>query len=105
VFACAGRRPPFDSAAPSRVTFVLKMRTIRKMEPARAGDAPCEDARCGCGSLLARVVDGTVELKCRRCKSVWRLSLHADAAPPEAGGHETRSPAAGRTRPAHGPSR
>ena len=26
------------------------------------------DCRCLCGSLLARVVDGGVELKCRRCK-------------------------------------
>jgi phage FluMu protein Com len=24
--------------------------------------------RCGCGSLLARLVPGGVELKCRRCK-------------------------------------
>jgi phage FluMu protein Com len=24
--------------------------------------------RCGCGSLLARVVPNGVELKCRRCK-------------------------------------
>jgi phage FluMu protein Com len=28
-----------------------------------------EDAlRCCCGSLLARLVEGGVELKCRRCK-------------------------------------
>jgi hypothetical protein len=26
------------------------------------------DCRCLCGSLLARVVEGGVELKCRRCK-------------------------------------
>jgi hypothetical protein len=25
------------------------------------------DMRCGCGNLLARLVDGGVELKCRRC--------------------------------------
>jgi phage FluMu protein Com len=40
----------------------------------------CEDVRCGCGSLLARVVDGAVELKCRRCKRVWRLALEAEPA-------------------------
>jgi hypothetical protein len=52
---------------------------IRNMEqPAAAGGA-CEDVRCGCGSLLARVVDGAVELKCRRCKRVWRLALGGDA--------------------------
>ncbi len=47
------------------------------MEPAPS--APVEgaghDVRCGCGSLLARVVDGAVELKCRRCKRVWRLAV------------------------------
>ena len=26
------------------------------------------EMRCGCGNLLARWVDGRVELKCRRCK-------------------------------------
>jgi hypothetical protein len=56
------------------------MRIIRNMDP--APDAPaegaCDDLRCGCGSLLARVVDGAVELKCRRCKRVWRLAVADD---------------------------
>jgi hypothetical protein len=42
-------------------------------------DAPCgleegdgAELRCACGSLLARYVDGKVELKCRRCKrTIW----------------------------------
>lgn len=33
------------------------------------------ELRCGCGSLLARVVAGAVELKCRRCKRTWRVPL------------------------------
>lgn len=33
------------------------------------------DVRCGCGSLLARLAGDTVEVKCRRCKRVWRLAL------------------------------
>jgi hypothetical protein len=41
---------------------------------------PCcgaeSDLRCGCGSLLARIVTGAVELKCRRCKRLWRVPLH-----------------------------
>jgi hypothetical protein len=41
----------------------------------------CEEVRCGCGSLLARVVDGAVELKCRRCKRVWRLALEGAPGP------------------------
>jgi hypothetical protein len=39
---------------------------------------PCAesgDVRCGCGSLLARVVAGSVELKCRRCKKTWTIPL------------------------------
>lgn len=45
------------------------------------GDSPrdcglCQgDVRCGCGSLLARVVGGGVELKCRRCKKTWTIPL------------------------------
>ena len=57
------------------------MRMVRNIDDVRAAPAPgaCEDLRCGCGSLLARVVDGAVELKCRRCKRVWRLALEAGA--------------------------
>jgi hypothetical protein len=48
------------------------LRNIVQSEP------PCVapgEVRCGCGSLLARVVGGALELKCRRCKRVWRLAL------------------------------
>jgi len=33
------------------------------------------DCRCLCGSLLARVIEGAVELKCRRCKRTLVVSL------------------------------
>jgi hypothetical protein len=33
------------------------------------------ELRCGCGSLLARLVGGAVELKCRRCKRTWNIPL------------------------------
>lgn len=33
------------------------------------------ELRCGCGSLLARVVERALELKCRRCKQTWRVPL------------------------------
>jgi len=39
------------------------------------------DCRCACGSLLARVVDGAVELKCRRCKRTYRVPLAANPSP------------------------
>ena len=45
---------------------------------AEAGVKRCDqpgELRCGCGSLLARVVGRAVELKCRRCKRTWRLPL------------------------------
>jgi phage FluMu protein Com len=33
------------------------------------------DCRCTCGSLLARLVPGGVEVKCRRCKQTQLLPL------------------------------
>jgi len=33
-------------------------------------DAQCEELRCACGSLMARVTTHGIELKCRRCKRV-----------------------------------
>ncbi len=55
------------------------MRITRNMEEAPpASSDGCDDVRCGCGSLLARVVEGAVELKCRRCKRVWRLPVQGD---------------------------
>jgi phage FluMu protein Com len=38
--------------------------------------------RCACGSLLARYVDGGLELKCRRCKRT--VIVPANAKPEEA---------------------
>ena len=34
-----------------------------------------DDCRCLCGNLLARVVEGRVELKCRRCKRTLLVPL------------------------------
>jgi len=36
-----------------------------------------QDCRCACGSLVARLVDGGVELKCRRCKRTLLVPLTA----------------------------
>jgi phage FluMu protein Com len=44
---------------------------------ARCQFCPAEEMRCGCGNLLARLVSGGVELKCRRCKRTIVLSLSA----------------------------
>ncbi len=43
-----------------------------------------DDCRCLCGSLLARVIDGHVELKCRRCKRTLRVPIAAAADGPVA---------------------
>jgi phage FluMu protein Com len=37
------------------------------------------DCRCLCGSLLARVIEGAVELKCRRCKRTLVVPISPDA--------------------------
>ncbi len=39
---------------------------------------PQADCRCACGSLLARWVEGGVELKCRRCKRTVLVPLATD---------------------------
>jgi len=49
--------------------------------------AAADDCRCLCGSLLARVVEGAVELKCRRCKRTLRVPL-AEEAPGKAGARQ-----------------
>lgn len=40
-----------------------------------------EELRCACGSLLARYVDGRVELKCRRCKRTMWITVSAEGDP------------------------
>lgn len=47
---------------------------------AAAATGQDQEMRCGCGSLLARLVSGGVELKCRRCKRTVVLSLEANGA-------------------------
>jgi len=49
--------------------------------PVRFADpptSPCwtgDELRCGCGSLPARLVGSSIELKCRRCKRVWNIPV------------------------------
>ena len=38
-----------------------------------------DEMRCGCGSLLARLVAGGVEVKCRRCKRTVVLLVEKEA--------------------------
>ncbi|HSD67454.1 MAG TPA: hypothetical protein VLF95_12170 [Vicinamibacteria bacterium] len=54
---------------------------VRRAEPRPEAAPPCAcgaggaELRCDCGSLLARRVEGGVELKCRRCKRTVVLPL------------------------------
>jgi hypothetical protein len=46
---------------------------VARIVPIATATAACScaaenDLRCACGSLLARLVAGGVEVKCRRCK-------------------------------------
>ena len=43
------------------------------------GAAASSDCRCLCGSLLARLIDGGVELKCRRCKRTLLVPFEVEA--------------------------
>jgi hypothetical protein len=69
---------------------------VERRRPRRAPDAPlgddgagasCEDFRCLCGSLLARVTPHGVQLKCRRCKRTMLVPIVGETssgrAPPD----------------------
>jgi hypothetical protein len=59
----------------------IPAKTSRWSSPRPSPAVPgCSDGtalRCGCGSLLAKLVGGAVELKCRRCKQTRRIPLEA----------------------------
>jgi phage FluMu protein Com len=40
-----------------------------------------DDLRCACGNLIARLVAGRLELKCRRCKRTITLPISSTADP------------------------
>jgi phage FluMu protein Com len=49
-------------------------------ELSEAGARDANDVlRCTCGSLLARYVNGMVELKCRRCRRTVLLAIEGEA--------------------------
>lgn len=52
---------------------------VGSRKPKEEGEPSLEEdaLRCGCGALLARIVPGGVELKCRRCRR--RLVIRLDA--------------------------
>jgi hypothetical protein len=57
---------------------LLKDRKDEKDGPRSPGRGEPDDSgalRCHCGSLIARRVEGGVELKCRRCKRTVVLPL------------------------------
>ena len=59
------------------------LRTSRPPGPRSGPDASCAreaDCRCACGNLLARLVRGGVELKCRRCKRTQVVPLARERA-------------------------
>ena len=58
-----------------RPTLAAVERPARERARACACRAAGEDVRCDCGNLLARRVEGGVELKCRRCKRTVVLPL------------------------------
>ena len=47
------------------------------------------ELRCLCGSLLARLVPGGVELKCRRCRRIRLVALEEAFSPEHDAGEES----------------
>ncbi len=37
----------------------------------------CHETRCECGQLIAKVVEGGLELKCKRCKRIVVIPFSA----------------------------
>ncbi len=62
--------------------------------PPPARPRAARDARCACGSLLARLTAGGVELKCRRCKRIvvmpWKRGRWVALHGPQPEGRDTR---------------
>lgn len=46
----------------------MQIRSELKQNNSGAAERFPSSLRCGCGSLLARMVEAGVEIKCRRCK-------------------------------------
>jgi hypothetical protein len=51
--------------------------TMPRPKGARGDRASGTDARCACGSLLARILPHGVELKCRRCRRHALVAIDA----------------------------
>jgi hypothetical protein len=41
-----------------------------RIDPATNSRSECEDFRCVCGSLMAKITPLGVEVKCRKCKRI-----------------------------------
>ncbi|CAI4030890.1 hypothetical protein DNFV4_01322 [Nitrospira tepida] len=41
-----------------------------------------EDIRCNCGQLVARWVNGSIEVKCKRCRRLVRIAVPRGRASP-----------------------
>lgn len=54
--------------------------TERSSEPPADEKAP--EVRCACGALVARLVRGGVELRCRRCKRTMVVPLEGGEGEP-----------------------
>ena len=67
-----------------KVNFMSRTNQRRIAPGATAGTegggcgAQGSDVRCLCGSLVARLVPGGVEIKCRRCQRLVQLPLEPD---------------------------
>jgi phage FluMu protein Com len=58
------------------------------MQPEPVTQTASGDARCPCGGLVARLIPGGVELKCRRCRRLLIVPMEDSG--------ETRSRTSGR---------
>ena len=48
---------------------------MSRAAPADSGTPGPRDVRCHCGNLVARITDGKVEIKCRRCQRLGLIDI------------------------------
>lgn len=54
-----------------RISIISRQRP----RPPASRFPPGRELRCPCGALVARLVDGRIELRCRRCKRVEWIEI------------------------------
>jgi phage FluMu protein Com len=48
---------------------------MSRPEVVQSGGSGSRDVRCHCGNLVARITEGRIEIKCRRCQRIGLIDM------------------------------